>query len=121
MTAFSVFASRRGCPAYREAADAQLESLGKRMILPSTYAGSPRALQQNYLDAMAIVRRNGKPDFFITMTANPGWPEVTEALRPGEHAHDRPDLVARVFYLKWRQLLRELLEEHILGVDIAYC
>ena len=91
------------------------------MILPSTYAGSPRALQQNYLDAMAIVRRNGKPDFFITMTANPGWPEVTEALRPGEHAHDRPDLVARVFYLKWRQLLRELLEEHILGVDIAYC
>ena len=95
--------------------------VGKRMILPSTYAGAPRALQQNYLDAMAIVRKTGKPDYFITMTANPSWPEVTAALRPGEKAHDRPDLMARVFYLKWKQLLHELLDKHILGVDIAYC
>ena len=79
--------------------------VGKRMILPSTYAGAPRALQQNYLDAMAIVRKTGKPDYFITMTANPPWPEVTAALRPGEKAHDRPDLMARVFYLKMEAAL----------------
>ena len=95
--------------------------IGKRIILPSTYAGSPRALKQNYLDAMAIVRKTGKPDYFITMTANPSWIEVTSNLRPGEHAHDRPDLVARVFRLKWKQMLKEILEDHILGVDIAYC
>ena len=70
---------------------------------------------------MAIVRKKGKPDYFITMTANPSWPEVTQELREGEHAHDRPDLVARVFYLKWKQLLKELLDDHIIGVDIAYC
>ena len=28
------------------------------------------------------------------LAANRLWPEVTGALRPGEHAHDRPDLVA---------------------------
>ena len=33
--------------------------VGKRIVLPSSYPGSPRAMQQNYLDAMAIVRRYG--------------------------------------------------------------
>ena len=33
--------------------------VGKRIVLPSSYPGSPRAMQQNYLDAMAIVRRLG--------------------------------------------------------------
>ena len=35
------------------------DRLGKRVILPSTYPGAPRAMQQNYLDAMAICRRSG--------------------------------------------------------------
>jgi len=33
--------------------------IGRQVILPSSYPGSPRAMQQNYLDAMAIVRRYG--------------------------------------------------------------
>ena len=43
--------------------------VGKRVMMPATYPGSPRAMQQNYLDAMAMVRVLGKPDYFITMTA----------------------------------------------------
>ena len=35
---------------------------GKVVILPSTFQGSPRAMQQNYQDAMAIVAQFGKPD-----------------------------------------------------------
>ena len=57
--------------------------VGRRVVLPSTFGGSPRALQQNYLDAMGIVRQQGKPDLFITMTANPAWPEVKAQLREG--------------------------------------
>ena len=30
-------------------------------------------MHQNYLDAMAMVRAKGKPDYFITFTANPGF------------------------------------------------
>ena len=66
--------------------------------LPATFGGSDRALHQCYLDAMAMVRVKGKPDYFITMTANPNWPEVTEKLLPGQAPSDRPDLAARVFY-----------------------
>ena len=32
---------------------------GKKIILPSSYPGSPRAMTQNYLDAMSIVKRFG--------------------------------------------------------------
>lgn len=46
---------------------------GVPVVLPSSFQGSPRNMAQNYQDAMAIVRKFGKPDFFITMTCNPHW------------------------------------------------
>ena len=77
-------------------------------------------MTQNYLDAMAIVKKFGKPDYFITMTANPAWTEVITELRTGETAANRPDLVARVFRIKLQVLLDKLLKEHVLGHVIAY-
>ena len=49
------------------------------------------------------------------MTANPSWIEIQEALRPGEQAADRPGLMARVFKMKLEILLKELLDDKILG------
>ena len=69
--------------------------IGRQIILPATYAGGPQAMQQNYLDAMSIVKKFGKPDFSITMAASPTWPEIVTNLRPGETAASRPDLVAK--------------------------
>ena len=54
------------------------------------------------------------------MTASPGWPEVLQNLREGETAAGRPDLVARVFRMKFKTLLDELLHKHVLGVVVAY-
>ena len=54
--------------------DSNLSSIGKRVILPSTFIGGPRFMAQLYQDAMNIVRRFGKPDLFITFTCNPTWP-----------------------------------------------
>lgn len=48
---------------------------GRKVILPSSFNGSPRSMYQNYLDAMCIVQHFGKPSLFITMTCNPKWPE----------------------------------------------
>ena len=45
---------------------------------------SPR--QQNYLEAVSIVRRYRKLDFLITMTSNSARPEVTKKLCAGEVA-----------------------------------
>ena len=49
---------------------------GKVVIVPSSYSGSPCAMQQNYQDAMAIVCKYGKPDIFLTFTCNTKLPET---------------------------------------------
>ncbi|XP_031789010.1 uncharacterized protein LOC116417955 [Nasonia vitripennis] len=78
--------------------------IGKTIILPSTFIGSPRHMQQCYQDAMAIVNEKGKPCLFLTMTCNPKWKEVEEILLPHQQAADRPDLCARIFDLKKQRL-----------------
>ena len=82
--------------------------LGKRVILPSSFTGSARYQHQLYQDAMAIVRRYGKPDLFITFTCNPQWPEITNSLFQNQTSSDRPDIVARVFKLKLKSLLHDI-------------
>jgi len=47
-----------------------LENVGKSTILPFSFIGRPRYMQQLYHDAMAIVQSHTKPDLFITMTCN---------------------------------------------------
>lgn len=54
-----------------QAGDTDGKHTGKKIILPSSFIGSPRHMHQMYQDAMAIVRRFGKPDLFITFTCNP--------------------------------------------------
>eukprot|EP00435_Cladocopium_sp_Y103_P060653 s247_g22.t1 len=93
---------------------------GVPIILPASFAGSPRNIYQLYLDAMAIVRKHGRPDFFITFTANPQWPEIQANLLPGQIAADRPDLVARVFHIRLKALLKDLTDLHLLGEALAW-
>lgn len=92
------------------AGDTDARQIGKRVILPSSFTGSDRYMQQAYQDAMAMVRRQGKPSFFITFTCNPKWREITNHLMPGQQARDRPDLIARVFNLKAKELIKDLKE-----------
>jgi hypothetical protein len=53
-----------------------LKSVGKRIVLPSSFIGGPRHMNQLYQDAMGLIRKFGKPDLFITFTCNPFWPEI---------------------------------------------
>jgi len=94
---------------------ADLADIGQRIILPSTFIGSPRHMAQQYQDAMAIVRETSNPDLFITFTGNPQWREITDALLPGQTAQDRADIVSRVFKLKLNSLCKELFDKHVLG------
>ena len=82
---------------YRD--DHQQPSVGRK-ILSSSFSGSPRWYNAKFQDAMAICRKFHKPDYFITMTCNPHWPEIEAELKEGQKAQDTPDLVARVFKLK---------------------
>ena len=49
---------------------------GKIVVLPSSFQGSPRAMQHNFQDAMAIVSKYGRPDLFITFTCNPRCKDI---------------------------------------------
>jgi hypothetical protein len=96
---------------------------GTPVVLPSTFSGSSRHMAQEYKDAMAIVRKKGKNgiDYFLTMTANPDWDEITASLpkdengRPLHKAIDRPDIVARVFKMKLDEMLKDIFEKKIFG------
>ncbi len=96
-----------------------LQDSGQRIVLPSSHTGSPRAMYQLYQDSMAICRALQKPDIFLTMTANPQWPEIVEALKrtdgPDQKVEDRPDIVAKVFQLKKEALLDEIKKGGIFG------
>ncbi|XP_018368319.1 PREDICTED: uncharacterized protein LOC108764532, partial [Trachymyrmex cornetzi] len=63
------------------------------LYYPYGNQGSPRNMLQHYQDAMAIVRKYGKPDLFITMTCNPNWREIRENLLP--NPADRSDICAQ--------------------------
>ena len=102
------------------ATDGDPQRIGRRIILPSSVTGSPRYMIQNYQDSMAMFRRIGTPDLFITITCNPNWDELTSALF-GLTASDRPDLVCRVFRLKLKELINDLTKNHIFGKTTGFC
>ena len=87
----------------------------KKIVLPSSVTGSPRYIEQNYQDAMAMVRRFGKPDYFLTMTCNPNWPEIKDNLLPGQTPNDRPDLIVKVFRMYMKNLIYEVTKKEIFG------
>jgi hypothetical protein len=84
------------------------QNIGRATILPSSYTGGPRYMQQAYQDAIAVMTYYHKPDLFITFTANPKWPEITHALGDGQTIQDHPEIAVRVMHLKTKALLKLL-------------
>jgi len=96
-------------------ADAHDIGLPVRTVLPSSVVGSPRFYHTLFLNAMALPRRFGKPDIFLTMTANPYWEEISAAIPAGSHWLYHPDIVARVFMLKVDALMQDIRVRKIFG------
>ncbi|KAH9096265.1 hypothetical protein Ae201684P_009499 [Aphanomyces euteiches] len=96
------------------------------IVLPSSYTGGPRYMRQLYLVAMAIVRKYGRPDLFITATCNPKWVEIDRELELAKEDYgfkrppsDRPDLLTRMFRLKLLAI-EAMLTKGILGRQGAH-
>ena len=95
--------------------------IGQQVVrLPSTFVGSVRYYQQLYLDAMALPKKFGKPDLFLTFTCNPDWPEIRAALPPQSHWRFHSDIIARVFALKLKALIDDIQSGQIFGPARAY-
>lgn len=98
------------------------ENLGIQFILHSSFTGGPRYMVLNYHDSMAICREYGAPDLFVTFTCNPKWQEVGDALAyEGGQTHvDRPDIVTRVFNIKFEEFLEDVKDGSAFGAIQAY-
>ena len=58
-------------------------------------------------------------NFFLTITADPNWPEIEEALLPGQTSADRPDLAVRVFHKKVEELKADIFKCGYLSKTVA--
>ena len=87
-------------------------NIGQRVILPSSFTGGPRNMHERQQDSITYVRPYGRPHLFITTTTNPKWPDISDNLLPRQTATDRPDIVVRVFHLKFKKLMDILKKEH---------
>ena len=100
--------------------EANGKMVGQRIVLPASFIGGPRDMLRRYLDAMTLVSRFGKPDFFVTMTCNPEWPEIKGLLKKLQTPQDRPDIVARVFRAKLQDLKEQLFTKNLFGPVVAH-
>ncbi|XP_054091371.1 uncharacterized protein LOC128922976 [Zeugodacus cucurbitae] len=95
--------------------NADVAEIGNHVILPSSYVGSPRHMQEYIQDALTFVREYGRPCLFITFACNPKWPEITSLLLPGQNAIHRHDITARVFRQKLKSLISFITKSHVFG------
>ena len=94
--------------------------IGRLVVLPATYIGSDRYMRMKMHDIISISNSLGHPDVFLTMTCNPYWPEITDAIFEGQKPQDRPDICNRVFKMKQKMLLQYLKSENPFGRMIAH-
>ncbi|RZC18642.1 hypothetical protein D0Y65_005746 [Glycine soja] len=92
---------------------------GKRIILPSSFVGSQRYMEQLYFDGMTICGHLGFPDLFLTITCNPTWPEMQcQVTQSNLTPHNCPDIITRVFKIKLNKLMNDLKHDNIFeGID----
>ena len=76
-------------------------------------------MMENFQNSLAISRRYGVADLFITMTNNPKWPEILNALLPGQTPTDRLDLVSHVFHQKKVFLIDLIIKKKVFGSTVA--
>jgi hypothetical protein len=87
--------------------------------LPTSFVRGARHFRELYADAMTLPAKYGGIDYFLTFTTNPAWPEIVDNASV-KNGMNSPDLYCRVFYLKMKALLLDILTNGVLGVVVAY-
>lgn len=77
-------------------------------------------MHKSYRDGMALVRRFGRLDAFITMTCNPKHPDILGCLYDGQSSADRPEIIVIVFKLLVKQLMHEITKEPLIFGHVKY-
>jgi hypothetical protein len=100
--------------------DVIASSIGARIVLPSSFTGGRRYMFNNCQDAMAICKKYGYPDLFLTVTCNPKWLEIQRHLSKSNNSSIyRPDISCRVFQLKLDEMMDDFRKGNFFGRVIA--
>nr|GEU71415.1 DNA helicase [Tanacetum cinerariifolium] len=96
--------------------------IGGKFILLRTFTSGPRYMYSHYLDAFAICRVLGNPQFFFTFTCNVNWPEIKRRMEhfPGLTLADRAYVVVRVFEQKVHDFCDFLQHSRHFGIVTGY-
>jgi hypothetical protein len=97
-----------------------------QMLLPSSAPRSPKYNLRHFEETLAVAVELGAPHLFITLTCNPHWKEMEDALtidiggmsiklQPNE----RPDVVCRVFHNRLLQMVH-FLKSGGLGHEVLF-
>jgi hypothetical protein len=73
-------------------------------------------MQQLFQDSIYLITHFGKPDLFVTFTTNPRWEEVTAALFTDQTVADRPNIIAKVFRAKLKDLIDQIRNGEVFGI-----
>lgn len=104
---------------HARADETETTTVGRAFVLPSCFQNSPRQKRKDFLDETAVARAIGHANLFLTVTANPKWPEMNrfpEEIGKQGHHH----LLVRVFRAKMTILLNRIVKEGIFGHVIHY-
>ena len=72
-----------------------------------------------WFNTLAINYHFHGADLFLTMTADPNWPEIKMALLPGQTPADHPDLAVCVFHAKVEEMKADLFKHDHLGQTVV--
>ncbi|GJW38032.1 putative DNA helicase [Tanacetum coccineum] len=75
--------------------ETNMEHIGRRVVLPSTFTGGPRYMIQQYHDAM-IARH-------------------VEDHIPEQHVNDRSAIITKMFKIKLDELIKDIMKKHFFG------
>ena len=99
----------------------ELNDIDQKMtILPSSHTGFSRYMKIKKQNALALIRKFNKFIFFITFICNSHWEKFKRDLSEVVDIVNRLDLMARIFQLKLRELLRDLIERHVMEIINAH-
>ena len=82
-----------------------------RYKIPASFMGSLAWASDQVADALTLTRELGKLSFFLAMTCNPAWPEISVRLLPRQHFTEIPAVICRAFHIRL-QCLKEFIKSH---------
>jgi hypothetical protein len=72
-------------------------------------------MQQLFQDSMYLITHFSKSNLFMTFITNPRWEEVTAALFTDQTVADKPNIIAKVFRAKLKNLIDQIRNSEIFG------